>query len=95
MTDQLSDTEIAALAEKGWETDTDGKSIRKQFEFDDFNAAFGWMARVALCAEKMDHHPEWTNVYNRVTVRLTSHDVGGLTTRDANLAKKMDKLTGQ
>jgi 4a-hydroxytetrahydrobiopterin dehydratase len=61
-------------------------AVRKTFVFADFNAAWGFMSRVALAAEKADHHPEWTNVYNRVEITLTTHDAGGLTQRDVDLA---------
>jgi 4a-hydroxytetrahydrobiopterin dehydratase len=65
-------------------------AIQKKFAFTDFNAAFGFMSRAALLAEKMDHHPEWFNVYNRVEVTLSTHDAGGVTDRDIALAKAMD-----
>ena len=64
--------------------------IARKFEFKDFNAAFGFMTRVALLAERMDHHPEWMNVYKTVDVRLTTHDAGGLTEKDIRMAKAMD-----
>jgi 4a-hydroxytetrahydrobiopterin dehydratase len=71
-------------------------SLCKTFEFKNFSEAFGWMARVALAAEKMNHHPEWTNVYNKVDVKLSSHDVGDIVTeRDHKLASIMDKLAGE
>lgn len=66
-------------------------AITKEFRFRDFNAAFGFMARVALYAEKADHHPEWTNVYNRVDVTLSTHDAGGVTDKDIALAHFMDQ----
>ena len=69
-----------------------GGAISKKFQFATFSEAFGFMARAALAAEKMDHHPEWTNVYNTVSVRLTTHDAGGLTRNDIELARLMDKL---
>jgi 4a-hydroxytetrahydrobiopterin dehydratase len=69
-------------------------AIEKTFVFADFNQAFGFMARAALLAEKMNHHPEWSNVYKRVTVLLTSHDAGGLTERDIRLAEAMDRIAG-
>lgn len=82
----------AALADlDGWQLLDDREAIRKQFRFTDFNAAFGWMARVALMAEKLDHHPEWCNVYNRVEVVLSTHDAGGLTGLDVELARFMDQ----
>ena len=65
--------------------------IARKFEFKDFNAAFGFMTRVALLAERMDHHPEWMNVYKTVDVRLTTHDAGGLTESDVRMAKAMDE----
>jgi 4a-hydroxytetrahydrobiopterin dehydratase len=74
----------------GW-TLADGK-LHRVFKFADFSAAFGFMTAVALVAEKMDHHPEWTNVYNRVTVDLQTHDAGGVTTLDFALASAMDRL---
>jgi 4a-hydroxytetrahydrobiopterin dehydratase len=64
--------------------------IARKFEFKDFNTAFGFMTRVALLAEKMDHHPEWMNVYKTVDVRLTTHDAGGLTEKDIAMAKAID-----
>ena len=77
---------------EGW-SDVEGRdAITKTFTFADFSEAFGWMARVALAAEKMDHHPEWFNVWNRVEVTLSSHDVGGLTGRDIKLAKRVDAI---
>ena len=67
-------------------------AIRKRFVFADFNAAFGWMARVALVAEQMNHHPEWSNVYRTVDVVLSTHDASGLTQRDVELARRMDQF---
>lgn len=73
----------------------DGRdAITRTFQFKDFNAAFGFMSRVALKAEKMDHHPEWFNVYNKVEVTLSTHDAGGLTELDMELAAFMDGLAG-
>ena len=84
-----------ALGElEGWEEVEGRDAIHKQFLFADFNEAFGFMARAALEAEKMDHHPEWLNVYNRVEVTLSTHDAGGLTERDMRLAAVMDRLAG-
>ena len=65
---------------------------RRHFEFDDFVAAFGFMTRVAILAEKADHHPEWSNVYNKVDMTLTTHDADGLSMRDMHLAKAIDAL---
>ena len=69
-------------------------AIARSFRFKDFNAAFGFMARAALVAEKDDHHPEWFNVYNRVDVTLSTHDAGGLTDKDIALARAMDAIFG-
>jgi 4a-hydroxytetrahydrobiopterin dehydratase len=74
----------------GWAELPDRDAIAKSYKFADFNAAFAFMARVALKAEKMDHHPEWFNVYNKIDVVLSTHDAGGLTMRDIELAKFMD-----
>ena len=74
----------------GWAVDR-GK-LSREFVFDDFNQAFGFMTRVALVAESMDHHPDWSNVYNKVRVHLTTHEAGGLTQRDLDLAARMDAL---
>jgi 4a-hydroxytetrahydrobiopterin dehydratase len=74
----------------GWSL-RDGK-LHREFRFADFVAAFGFMTRVALVAEAMDHHPEWSNVYSRVSVDLTSHDAGGITARDLALARRIDEL---
>lgn len=88
------DKAVAALAEHGW-TMVDGReAITKRFVFGDFNEAFGWMTRVALVAEHMNHHPEWFNVYKTVDVTLATHDVGGLSNLDVALASKMDRLAG-
>lgn len=86
------DAALAKLETTGWSV-ADGKdAITKTFKFKDFGAAFGWMTRAALAAEKMDHHPEWFNVYNKVQIRLSSHDVGGLSKRDMALARFIDDL---
>ena len=90
MITRLDDLAItAALASvPGWTRNGDG--IERTYKFADFVAAFVFMSRVALLAEKADHHPEWSNVYNRVEIRLTTHDAGGLSTRDFALAKLID-----
>ena len=85
----------AAIAEHmkavpGWTLAADGLSISRSLKFADFGAAFGFMTRIALAAEKADHHPEWSNVWNRVDIRLTTHDAGGLTARDFALAAVID-----
>ena len=74
----------------GWTAVEGRDAITRSFRFADFNAAFGWMTRVALKAERMDHHPEWSNVYDRVEVTLTTHDAGGVTDLDLDLAAFMD-----
>ena len=87
------DQRTSALAGlPGWQ-EVDGRdAISKSFMFKDFNAAFGFMTRIALIAEKADHHPEWFNVYNRVDVTLTTHDAGGVTDKDISLAQHMNAL---
>src|SRR6185437_5306328 len=83
---------LAKLA--GW-SEVDGRdAITRKFTFKDFNQAFGFMTRAALVAEKMDHHPEWFNVYKTVEVTLSTHDAGGVTERDIALAEAMDKIAG-
>lgn len=81
----------AALAELGgWQEAKGRDAIQRSFTFADFNTAFGFMSRVALMAERMDHHPEWSNVYNRVEITLSTHDAGGLSERDIALARFID-----
>lgn len=81
----------AAVAQlTGWSAAPGRDAIAKTFNFADFNVAFGWMTRVALAAEKLDHHPEWFNVYNRVDVTLATHDADGVTELDVRLAQFMD-----
>lgn len=89
---RLTDSEIATLLADvpGWTLRGDGKAMSRTFLFADFNAAFGFMTRVALYADKADHHPEWFNVYNRVEVTLTTHDAGGLSARDAAMARVIE-----
>jgi 4a-hydroxytetrahydrobiopterin dehydratase len=83
----------AALAGlSGWRDVPGRDAITKTFQFADFNEAWGFMSRVALVAEKLDHHPEWSNVWNRVDVTLSSHDVGGISARDIELAARCDVL---
>jgi len=96
MAEKLSDAaRQAALAElSGW-TEVDGRdAIAKTFTFENFNEAFGFMSRMALKAEAMNHHPEWFNVWNRVEVTLSTHDAGGLTELDMELAGFMDAAAG-
>lgn len=96
MTDCLFDEARAVLLDplfaNGWQPSEGRDAIEKRFEFTDFASAFGWMTSVALWAEKWDHHPEWCNVWNKVDVVLTTHDAGGVTSKDAKLARKMDML---
>jgi 4a-hydroxytetrahydrobiopterin dehydratase len=91
---KLSDAERkVALAElSAWQLRADGLAIQRDFTFADFSAAFGFMARVALYAEKADHHPEWSNVWNKVHVTLTTHDAGGLSARDVAMARAIDAM---
>ena len=79
----------------GWKAAEGRDAIEKTYKFDDFSQAFGWMSRIALAAEKLDHHPEWFNVYSRVEVLLATHDAGGVTDLDVTLAKLMDKAAGE
>ena len=79
----------------GWAASANGVAIEKSFTFGDFAQAFAFLTRVAMHAEKVDHHPEFTSVWNRVDVRLTSHDSGGVTARDVALARAIDALAGQ
>ncbi|MCR9110595.1 4a-hydroxytetrahydrobiopterin dehydratase [Marivita sp. XM-24bin2] len=96
MTEQLSDTArktvLDPLLKSGWSLDEERDAISKTFKFKDFVEAFGWMTRAAMWAEKWNHHPEWSNVYNSVEVTLTTHDVDGLSALDAKLARKLDSL---
>ena len=91
---QLDAAGRAALAATlpGWSVMADRDAIRREFRFGDFSQAFAFMTRVALQAEKHDHHPEWFNVYNKVDVVLTTHDAGGLSARDVALARAIDAL---
>ncbi len=91
---KLSDAERdAALGGvTGWTLSADGTPISKSFVFANFSEAFGWMTRVALLAERANHHPDWSNSYRTVDVKLTSHDAGGLTERDFRLAAAIDRL---
>lgn len=94
MAARLSEAERAALAAAGWAPVEGRDAVAKTYRFRSFNEAFGWMTRVALWAEKWNHHPEWANVYGRVEVTLTTHDAGGLTELDGKLARKMDEMAG-
>ena len=90
-----SDRASALAKLKGWHEADGGKAITKTFAFDDFSAAFGFMARVALIAEKMDHHPDWSNSYDKVVVTLSTHSAGGVTDADVLLAEAMDAISNQ
>ena len=98
MSEKLFDDTRAALLDPlfvtGWSMVEGRDALEKHFKFDNFVDAFGWMTRAALWAEKWNHHPEWSNVYNRVVVTLTSHDVGGISARDVKFAQKLDALAG-
>lgn len=88
------DDALGLLGQTGW-ADVDGRdAIAKQFRFKSFVTAFGWMTQAAIWAEKWNHHPEWSNVYGKVDVVLTTHDCDGLSALDIKLAKKMDQLAG-
>ena len=89
---KLSDAEISTLLEGLSDWTVENGKLHKEFQFDSFVEAFGFMASVALIAESMNHHPEWFNVYNRVTVDLATHDAGGISALDFELAKKIDAL---
>ncbi|MEY4270481.1 MAG: 4-alpha-hydroxy-tetrahydropterin dehydratase, partial [Pseudomonadota bacterium] len=94
MVTKLTQGARAALlaAHPHWMHDAGRDAISRRFTFGDFAEAFGFMTRVAIIAEKMDHHPEWSNVYNRVDILLTTHDCGGLSARDAALATAIDAM---
>jgi 4a-hydroxytetrahydrobiopterin dehydratase len=92
LTGEMRKSALAKLT--GWSEVSGRDAIAKTFVFEDFNEAFGFMARAALIAEKLDHHPEWFNVYKTVEVTLSTHDAGGLTERDVALAQAMDRLAG-
>ena len=92
LTDAERDEALARLPD--WSLRSDGLAIERTFRFADFGEAFGFMTRVALAADKADHHPEWFNVWNRVEMTLTTHDAGGLSARDVALAETIDRLAG-
>lgn len=91
---RLTDAERAALDDllPDWTVQRDRDAIARDFRFEDFSQAFAFMTRVALLAEKQDHHPEWSNVYNKVSITLSTHDAGGLSARDIRLAEAIDML---
>ena len=94
MIEKLTEPEREALVDllPQWTVLSDRDTITRDFVFPDFVEAFGFMSKVALLAERVDHHPEWSNVYNRVRIRLSTHEVGGLTMRDVKLAQMIDAI---
>ncbi|MGV3574496.1 MAG: 4a-hydroxytetrahydrobiopterin dehydratase [Devosia sp.] len=94
MADKLKSEDIAAARSKlsGWSVENGEKELKRTFKFKDFSEAFGFMARVALLADKADHHPDWSNSYNKVEIVLSTHDAGGLTQKDVDLAEKISAL---
>ncbi len=96
MATRLTDEALAALGTTvpGWTLSQGRDAIRREFKFKDFHAAWGFMSQVALLAEKMDHHPDWSNVWNKVTIELSTHDAGGLTDNDVRLAGAISKILG-
>ena len=88
--DLLTEAEIAELLEAHPQWRLDGDVLRRSYQFADFRAAFAFMTHVALIAERLFHHPEWSNVYNRVELAITSHDVGGLSARDRDFVERVD-----
>lgn len=95
--DRLQTAEIAKALEglPGWSLATGGLRLERTFIFGDFVSAFGFMTQVALVAERMDHHPEWTNIWNRVDIALTTHTAKGITVRDIELAKSLDAIASR
>ena len=96
MTLKLNQSELEQvrpeLNQQGWVIDSSQRFISKSYKFKDFVEAFGWMAQAALAAEKLNHHPDWSNCYNRVDVALTTHDANGITMLDIKLAQIMDRI---
>ena len=84
--------DLELLSKNGWEKSVDGNAIKKTFIFSNFIEALGWMVKAGVWAEKLNHHPEWSNVYKTVNVVLTTHDKGCITSLDVKLAQEMDKL---
>jgi len=89
---RLSELEIKEELKQLSEWNIKNDKLHKEFKFDNFNQAFGFMTRAAMEIEKMNHHPEWFNVYNRITIELTTHDAGGITKNDVNLARILNAL---
>ena len=94
LSEQEREENLPALIASGWEQTGDRDAIHKRFVFGDFVSAFGFMTKAAIWAEKLNHHPEWTNVYRTVDVTLSTHDAGGLTGLDVTLATRLDELDG-
>ena len=92
MVSLIEKNELDSFIEKNPSWIIDNKTIKKEFKFDNFMQAFGFMSKVALLSEKMDHHPDWQNTYNIVKINLTTHDKGGITSNDIKLAESIDKL---
>lgn len=93
LSDEQRESDLKPLMQNGWSIASDRDAISKTFSFNNFIEAFGWMTRIAIWSEKYRHHPEWSNVYNKVDVTLTTHDSDGLTELDIKLANKMDALS--
>ena len=92
MVSLIDNNELNSFIEKKKSWITYNQTIKKEFKFNNFIEAFGFISKVALLSEKMDHHPNWQNTYNKVTIELTTHDMGGITTNDLKLADAIDKL---
>ena len=92
MVSLIEKNQLDSFIEKNPSWIIDNKTIKKEFKFENFIEAFGFMSRVALLSEKIDHHPDWQNIYNKVNINLTTHDKGGITTNDIKLAEAIDKL---
>ena len=92
MVSLIEKNQLDSFIEKNPSWVIDSKTIKKEFKFENFIEAFGFMSKVALLSEKIDHHPDWQNTYNKVKINLTTHDKGGITTNDINLAESIDKL---
>ena len=95
LTDDQRKTDLEPLFDAGWHSHDTRDAILRDYKFKSFIQAFGWMTQCAIWCEKWNHHPEWSNVYNRVSVLLTTHDVNGLSELDIKLARKMDALAHQ
>ena len=92
MVSLIEKNQLDSFIEKNPSWIIDNKTIKKEFKFENFIEAFGFMSKVALLSEKIDHHPDWQNIYNKVKINLTTHDEGGITTNDIKLAESIDKL---